>query len=88
MKKIESHDYHKRSRKTSSHSQSIHDCYSQKTNYAFSKYYFYFFFLVSIIFNGELFNTFPQFRNELWIPTISLLFSILWEVLASLKDKK
>lgn len=38
---------------------------------------FIYFFLVSIIFNGELFNTFPQFRNELWIPTISLLFSIL-----------
>ena len=33
--------------------------------------------LVSIIFNGELFNIFPQFRNELCIPTISLLFSIL-----------
>lgn len=40
------------------------------------------------IFNGELFNIFPQFRNELRIPTISLLFSILQEVLASLKDKK
>lgn len=44
--------------------------------------------LVSITLNGELYKAFPQFRNELWIPTIPLVFNVLLEVLASSKDKK
>lgn len=44
--------------------------------------------LVSITINGELYKTFPQFRNELCIPIIPLVFNVLLEVLASSKDKK